>query len=168
MARSGLEAPLGRYRALLNTAPVTEVRLGWRGVRLYGLDEVDEWQIDDPEDFDGTVPTGEDEACEPIRYVVGRVCHLGDPICLDLGQEALPVFTAPRDTGFWQPELVADSFSGFLHLLEEVKKLSAGRTSPVRLAANPIPEDERQRFLEWVGVVSPRADLEFWESWFEA
>ena len=99
--------------------------------------------------------------------VIGRDDLLGDPVFVDLTDEALPVFTAAHGEGSWSPVLIATSLHGFIEALKEIERISHGRSNPVELERNPIPAAEKEEVLRRITEASGNASEEYWESWFE-
>jgi hypothetical protein len=145
------------YLALRQTLGFDEVSLGWRTVTLIPAEELSEAQAG----YSGP-------GWASSWLVIGYEDQLGDPIFVDRAVDSLPVFTAAHGEGEWDPVPIADSFDSFVAGLREVASVSAGREHPVGLETNPLPDAERQRVLLRIQELNPHADLEFWESWFEA
>ena len=95
--------------------------------------------------------------------VIGRETSSGDPIFVDLAEDPPPVLTAMHGEGSWDPERIADSLDGLATALDALARVADGRSSPVELDENPLPDDERGAFLRSVKDANPRASTDFWE-----
>ena len=157
-----------QYIEIRRSIPLEEISFGYRTVKLFPVDELEEGQLgysvgDSGEDF-----TGENAGDWKRSWlVIGYEDSLGDPLFVDLSAAELPVFTAAHGEGEWNPVLVASSFGGFIKALEEVERVSKGRSNPVEAERNPLPDSERQRVLSKIAELNGNSSVEFCESWFE-
>ena len=66
--------------------------------------------------------------------------------------------------GEWSPRLIAFTFRHFVQILQQLQVLARGRSNPVELEGNPITDDERDAFMEFIRRDSPDIDFRFWET----
>lgn len=98
--------------------------------------------------------------------VIANEDESGNPIFVDLASDNIPVFTARHGEGKWQPELIADSFQGFVQVLEQVQSVAQGRENPVKLEKNPLTKAAVKSILKYIKQINPNSNLDFWKGWF--
>lgn len=158
---------LQNYIELRNKVPFSEVSLGYQTVILFPPDKIKEEQLGYSVGQAGEDFTGEQDGdWKKSWLVIARDDSVGDPIFIDLQLTDFPVFTAMHGAGEWKPVKIASSFTNFVLALEEIKRISHGRTSPVELERNPISDAERKQALDRILEINKDIDLEFWELWF--
>ena len=160
-------AKIQQYHEIRRTVPFTSVDFGYQTLTLFSAGELEDEQIGyriSPSGEDLTGSRAGDWRSEWL--VIGRDGLLGDPIFVDLTDEALPVFTAVHGEGSWSPELIATSLGGFIEALKEIESVSHGRSNPVELERNPLPAAEKEEVLQRIAEASGNASQEYWESWF--
>jgi len=162
------QVDIERYIEIRRAVPFDDVSFAYQTVRLFPVEDLEGAQLgysvgDSGEDF-----TGENEGDWKRSWlVIAYEDLLGDPLFVDLSAPELPVYTAAHGEGEWNPVLVASSFDGFMGALNEVERVSKGRSNPVEAERNPIPDSECQRVLSRIAELNGGAPLEFWESWFK-
>jgi len=157
-----------QYIEIRHAIPLEEISFGYRTVRLFPADELEEAQLGYSVGESGEDFTGENAGDWKGNWlVIAHEDSLGEPLFVDLNVQELPVYTAAHGEGAWNPVLVASSLRGFIEALEEVEHVSKGRSNPVEAQRNPLPDSERQRVLSKVAALNGNAPPEFWESWFE-
>lgn len=157
-----------QYIEIRRTILLEEVSFGYRTVRLFVPEELEEAQLGYSVGEAGEDLTGEHAGDWKRDWlVIAYEDSLGEPLFVDLSVPELPVFTAAHGKGVWNPVLVNSSLSGFTEALEAVERVSKGRSNPVEAERNPLPDSERQRVLNRIAELQGDAPLEFWESWFE-
>jgi len=150
----------------LSKIPVREIRLGYRAVVLFLPENLDDEQIGYTRAEDGSILSGDASGdWRKSWIVVGYEDETGDPIFVDSAEAALPVYTAIHGQGEWEPELLSNSFSGFIEALMAVHDISANRDNPVKLSSNPLSESEADRLLAKIRQSTKVEDVLFWESW---
>lgn len=92
---------------------------------------------------------------------------VGDPIFVDTSSPHLRVATAAHGEGEWEPIIIADSLDSFTYIINDLKKLSINRESPVAMEKNPITSTERKQFLNRIRKYNPNSDIEYWEFFME-
>lgn len=156
------------YIEIRRAIPLEEVSFAYHTVRLFPAEELKESQLGYRVGDSGEDLTGEDVGDWKRSWlVIAYEDLLGEPLFIDLGADGWPVYTAAHGTGAWNPILVASSFRAFIESLEEVQRVSKGRSNPVEAGRNPLPDSERQRVLSKIAELNGQAVLEFWESWFQ-
>jgi hypothetical protein len=157
------------YRSVRSQTDLGEVSFGYATVFVHPVDELDEAQVGYAVDPSGNTLVGaEDGDWRESWLVIGGEDLVGDPLFVDLSVEGFPVYTAAHGEGSWEPERIADSFSGFVSALGSVSSVAEGRGNPVELEKNPLPEEERTRVLDEIAEANPSSSLEFWAAWLEA
>ena len=154
------------YEAARRGVELSEVTYGWMSVRLLHPAELDDAQVGysvggDGEDFSGTA----EGSWRPGWLVIAEEDLAGDPIFVDLDAPGFPVYTAAHGEGEWEPVALASSFDEFVAVLQLVDGASEGRSSPVALEQNPLPEETVREILRRIAEASPGADLDYWAEW---
>lgn len=140
-----------------------EISLGYSGITLYASDDLHEAQLGYSRLPDGTSLTGQDPGDWREEWVViGNEQTCGDPIFVDTSGKLLPVFTAMHGVGSWDPRMVAESYEGFLRIIERFSKVAIGREHPVALEAKPMTRVEFDEFMAFASVHSGADDNTFW------
>jgi hypothetical protein len=123
------------------------VEYGVSGIQLFRPDEVPRGQRGFAVATDGQLLVGVDPGdWRPEWVVIGHETACGDPIFAS-DESPHPVFSAMHGEGSWDPKLVAPSLDVFTQCLRELRKFSAGRTSPLEIDANPPTSEEQAQFL---------------------
>ncbi len=94
-----------------------------------------------------------------------RLRGLHWPIFIDTNDEDFPVYTAAHGMGEWSAQLIAFSFRHFIDILQQVRRVSRGRGTPVALKSNPISDSEREAVLSFIRRNNPDVDMTFWKVW---
>jgi hypothetical protein len=150
----------------LSNIRVREIRLGYREVVVFSPENLDEEQIGFSRGEDGSILSGDSPGDWRKNWiVVGREDETGDPLFVDSGDSALPVYTAIHGEGEWEPELLSTSFSGFIEALMAIHDISGNRDNPVKLDSNPLSESEAEKLLAKISKSTKVEDVSFWESW---
>jgi len=83
----------------------------------------------------------------------------GDPVFFQ--ETDLAVYTAMHGQGEWEESKVCTSLGALTSLLNQLKKISINRESPVALEKNPITRNELKEYFK---LVSQKSDNRgFWE-----
>jgi hypothetical protein len=156
------------YIEVRKAIPLEKVSCGYRTVTLFSAAELAEGQVGYSVGEAGEDFTGESEGDWRANWlVIGDEDVCGDPIFVDLSESDLPVFTAAHGQGRWDPEILASSFAGFVKALAEVDRVSQTRRNSVQLERHPLSKVEREQVLKQIAKVNGKANLEFWDGWFE-
>ena len=157
-----------QYIEVRRAIPLEKVSCGYRTVTLFPESELEDAQIGYSVGEAGEALTGKSDGDWRDHWlVIGDEDVCGDPIFVDLGESDLPVFTAAHGQGRWDPELIASSLHGFVEALAQVDRVSENRRNPVELERHPLSQVEREQVLKQIAKANGKANLEFWESWFE-
>jgi hypothetical protein len=165
-----------QYIAIRQTSPIEEVTFGWMGIKVYqphqlkraqlGYSVVGRWAY--WLSFLGIYwrrPWKREGDWRDNWLVIANDDLVGDPIFVDLQLDVLPVYTAAHGEGEWEPILLASSFRGFVEALREIDRVSAGRTYPVALEENPLPDHERTTVLGAIQRAIGNGQIGYWETW---
>ena len=156
------------YIEVRKAIPLEKVSCGYRTVTLFSAAALAEGQVGYSVGEAGEDLTGENDGDWRANWlVIGDEDICGDPILVDLSETDLPVFTAAHGQGRWDPEMLASSLAGFVKALAEIDRVSQNRRNPVLLEAHPLSKVERERVLKQIAKVIGKANLEFWDAWFE-
>ena len=155
-----------RFREFRSSVPFVEVNRGSGGLHLYSVAELAAGQIGYAVGPDGSsLCTGEDGAWLPGWLVIGFDTRSGDPILMDMSAPELPVLRDFNGQGKWEPVKIAISLEAFLAGLRGFACLAKGRSTPVELEANPLPQSERADFLARISDLNNgQVRLDFWEA----
>ena len=152
------------FRNWRSSLPFDEISIGYGGVRLVALAELEESQIGYSESLEGKdLCTGAPGDWRSNWLVIGEETCTGDPLILDTSSEALAVFAATHGQGKWDPYPVAVSLEGLSAAINAIAQVSYGRENPVALERNPLIQEERDGALSVIGAANPGVDLEYWE-----
>lgn len=140
------------------------ISFGFGGIDLLANDDINEAQVgysslEDGEDLCGT----EDGDWKTEWLVIGNDSLQGDPIFIDSVVEGFPVYAVPHGEGEWNPELISQSYSGFINIILELKKLAVGREHPVGLGNKPMTRDEYYKFVAYCRQEGSITETLFWE-----
>jgi hypothetical protein len=150
-----------RYRQLRREFPFDRVSIGGAGISLVPLRVLELAQ----QDY-GVIPDDE-WAKRPAEWLhIGTEEVRGDPVFIDIEDDAFPAYTAAPDS-HWTPKLLASTFGHFAQVLLHLQVLARGRESPLGIQHNPVSPEESERFLEFVRRGSPQADIAFWRALYE-
>ena len=153
---------------LVDSAVVRRVSFGAGGISLLAPDALEPGQVGYAVDPSGRSLVGSASGdWRESWYVIGRDELAGGPLFLDLARPGAPVLTAEHGMGEWDPVQIADSAERFLQILQLLQAVASGREHPVALAANPLPDAERDRVLAKIGDANPGADLFYWSSFLD-
>ena len=154
-----------RYTALRASLPSSEVSFGCGGLHLFDVSEIEGGQVGYSVASDGTSLCGHRNGAWKASWVViGYETACGDPLFIETGDPALPVLTAIHGVGTWAPVAVSISLNAFWASLEEFARISAGRSNPVKLGANPLTDDERSTFLLRISALNDgQIEIGFWD-----
>lgn len=142
--------------ALSQVPPVDDIEFGYRTVQVYDPDELEEAQLGYRVDPEGRDLTGTNEGdWRPEWLVIAYEDELGDPLFADTSAPGLPVYTATHGEGDWTPELVADTFEGFVAALSEVASAPD----------DPLSTRQRHALVKRIRKINPTASLDWWEAW---
>ena len=154
------------YVQALAAVPFREVSFGSSTVRIFDSNQIDEAQLGYSRDSNGQSLCGRKDGDWKDEWLVIAYEDLcGDPIFIDTSVNNMPVYTAMHGQGRWEPELIADTFDGFVESLKAVKSVAAGRENPVELESNPLPNAQCEQILKTIRVANPKADTAFWYLW---
>lgn len=141
------------YLELRSAVPFQSVSLGYMRVTLFKPDKLAKVQIGYSVGPEGEKLTGSEKGdWKDTWFVIADEDQCGDPIFVDLASKDLPVYTAVHGEGDWEPELIADSFQGFIQSLEQVRSVSMKRESPTAA-------------LKRIKQINPNTYPRFWEQW---
>lgn len=134
------------------------------GFELISNDEVEAEQLGYSHLDDGTILCGVNEGDWRSEWVVvGRDSLQGDPVFIDTSDSCYPVYTAAHGEGDWDPVLLSSSYTGFLKILEELKKLASARQHPMALERNPMTQKEYDDFIKCCRDAGCLDDPYLWE-----
>jgi hypothetical protein len=152
------------YSTVLEAMPVNEVSYGVGGIKLFSAAELEQGQLGYGVAPDGkSLCSGEDGAWQPTWIAIGYETACGDPLFIETDEPTLPVLTAIHGEGYWEPMPVAISFDAFVRQINDFARIAKGRSNPVELDDNPLPDTERDSFLERVDEMNERQfDSSFW------
>ncbi|MCZ4312211.1 hypothetical protein O4H66_02240 [Comamonadaceae bacterium G21597-S1] len=141
-----------------------EISLGFGGVRLATLVELEAFQIGYSMSLDGTNLCSDAPGYWRSTWLaIGEETSGGDPLILDTSSKALAVLTARHGLGQWDPYPVATSLAALDAALNVLAQTSRGRENPVALERNPMTEEERELALSVIGAANPGIDLQYWD-----
>lgn len=155
-----------KYKLARTELGFDEVGIGFNGITLFTLDELDGAQIGYSKSPNGeSLCEGREGQWQPQWLVIGNEPVCGDPIILDTSDSNLPVFYDLHGQGKWEPAIIALTLDTFIESLREIRKLSVGRSDPVSLVQNPVTEGERARVIEKIKSLNSGDDssTSFWE-----
>lgn len=157
-----------RYLERLERAPVREVALGGRGVRLFGADELDDAQLGYSVSPSGQRLWGERRGeWRQSWLVIGEDDEHGDPIFVDLADPALAVHTAIAGEGVWEPLCIASQCERFFALLALWHELGAGRATAEEWADDPLPPWRHAELPARLRSIDPELEPRYWLDWLE-
>jgi hypothetical protein len=157
------------YLDKLLKVSLREVSFGYRTVTVFDEKTIEEAQIGYSKDDQGNNITGTGSGDWKSSWlVIASEDETGDPIFIDLDNPKYCVMTAMHGEGNWEPNIISSSFEGFIQALEEINKMSKGRSNPVELEENPLPENEISKLIDKISSFVKTKELEFWESWLES
>ncbi len=153
-----------RYSRTRESLPA-EVSFGCGGINLFTAEELEKGQVGYAIAPDGTsLSKGCDGAWKSDWLVIGYEIGCGDPLFIDTGDSALPVFTATHGEGAWEPVMVANSVETFARCVQEFSFISAGRGNPVECDNNPLSDEDRRSFLDRIAQANGTTIApEFWD-----
>lgn len=141
-----------------------EVSFGYSGIQLFSPKDIDKEQIGYSVDENNNSLTGIKKGdWKDTQVVIGCTIDLGDPVFIDTSSNSLPVFTAIHGRGFWEPEIISNTYEAFLNIMTKFSKISENREYPTRLEKNPITEKEYNQFIEYIKQTGQIQDAYFWE-----
>lgn len=139
------------------------VSIGYTGIELFGPNEIDENQVGYSVSGDGKSLIGTSEGDWRKEWIViGRELCCGDPIFIDASEPELPVYTAMHGEGDWMPNLISSSYNGLLKIIEQLRKVAAGREDPDSMEAHPMTQKEYDAFLAKTAKLGGLDDCFFW------
>jgi hypothetical protein len=143
----------------------SEVSFGYNGLTFLSADKLDDGQIGYSVDSKGnSLITGQEGDWKKEWLVIGTDTIVGDPIFIDTSSKQLQVLTAGHGEGEWECITIADSLDNFADIISELKKVSVKRTTPIALEKNPLPEKERNQFIQKVGTDNSETEIYYWEN----
>jgi hypothetical protein len=153
-----------RYNEVRAAMPMDEVAYGCGGIKLFGVDEIERGQVGYSVAPDGKSLCSSDLGAWRRNWtVIGYEIACGDPLFIDTDESTLPVLTAMHGEGSWKPKPVAISFDVFARSLEELARISEGRSNPVERDSNPLSDAERDSFLRRVADFNGKQfEPDFW------
>lgn len=155
---------VNQYIELRDSVPLRSISFGRTTISLFKEKELRKAQIGYSVDSKGKSLCGSKEGDWRESWLViadEDVC--GDPIFIDLANDDLPVYTAINGEGDWEPKLIANSFQGFIQVLEQIKSASKGRENPAKLEKHPLSKEEFNSVLKLIKQSNPTASFHFWE-----
>ena len=156
---------IDEYKKLLKSASIREASFGLATIHLFSENELNEAQIGYSIDPNENSLIGNKEGdWRENWFVIGRYALCGDPIFIDLEIDDFPVLTAMHGIGYWNEQEVAESFNGFVKVLELVDKISKDRNTSVLLEQNPLSSKEKRKILEEIREILPNTSTDFWEN----
>lgn len=139
------------YRDLVAALPSLNLSFGSGGIKLFTVSEIQEGQIGYSVDRDGRSLCGNAPGDWRLLWLtIGYDTGLGDPILIDSSKPSLPVFTAIRGDGSWNPMQIAVSLEAFCKIFLEFARIAKGRESPTGAESNPLTVAEIESFLAHV------------------
>lgn len=151
-----------RFRQLRAAAATNRVSIGYSGICLFPLD-----QLQAAQQGYGIIPEGDETDWRPEWVVVGNEELCGDPVFIDIDDDEFPVYTAAHGMENWRPQLLAFSFRHFLQIMEQLQELSRRRANPVQLQNHPVTQEENDAFVEFIRHQSPDVDFHFWRGLYD-
>ena len=146
------------YKQLRAAVPFDSVSIGYASIDLSPVAELEAAQRGY-----SIVPAGQTTDWRAEWLVIGSEGLCGDPIFIDTSDASFPVYTAAHGMGEWSPQVVASSFRHFIQILERLQVLARGRATPVEMEKHPLPDSEREAFIDSIRRDSADADVSFWE-----
>lgn len=142
---------------------------GSAGFALESRESFDEAQLGYRRQPDGRDLTGNDDGdWKSTWYVIGHDTLVGDPFFVDLFSDDLPVYTAMHGTGRWDPDLVSETFSGFLSGLEFLQKKSGQDADLIDPDENTIRDAEALDAIHrQILALCGEGSTFYWECFFE-
>lgn len=157
-----------RYLELRNAIPFHVVSLGYAGITLYDIKELEKAQMGYSIDDKGNSLVGDSPGDWNKNWlVIGSDDLCGDPIFIDMNNESFPVYTTMHGEGNWEPDLISISFSNFIKALGYIKDVSIGRENPVELKKNPIDSRDFERIIKLIANENKGVSLNYWEMWLK-
>jgi hypothetical protein len=142
------------YKSKLNSIPFHEVSLGYTTITIFTSKDIKNFLI------------SENKYINQNFIAIGNEDLCGDIFCIDTSIDSLPVFLVPM-TNDLKPEYISSSFDNFVNILILLKGISANRDNPVKLEQNPVPEELKKIFLNYISIANPDCEKQFWEELFE-
>ena len=139
---------IDKYKRLLKSNSINEISLGYTTIRLFPESELNKAQIGYSFDSNGnSLIENREGGWKEVWFIIGEEDLCGDPIFIDVESDDFAVFTAMHGEGNWNPEKIAETFNGFIKLLELLSKVSKDRNTPILLENNPFSSKEREAIL---------------------
>jgi hypothetical protein len=152
---------------LIKNNTIKNVSLGYDRFCLFDVDNIKNGQIGYSVDREGNSLTTEQRGSWQANWlVIGFQENCGDPFFIDIASDEFPVYTSING-GEWDLTMVADSYTNFIEILTNLKKLSKDRENPVKLETKPISIEEEQRFIDGVEAKNIKTEIWYWENLFE-
>jgi len=156
---------IDKYKKFLEAVSISQVSFGSTTIHLFSEDELSKGQIGYSIDSNGKPLTGNDEGdWKRGWFVIGFEDLCGDPIFIDLEMDCFPVFTAMHGIGHWNEQEVAETFEGFVGVLEVIAGVSKGRNTDALLEQNPLSSKEKRAILAEIKKIIPNSSTGFWEN----
>src|ERR1700722_13984657 len=128
---------------------VSSFHIGYNGINFFEAEHVTEEQVGYSVTADGlSLATGKRGDWKEEWLAIGYEENSGDPIFVNIKTASLKVSSAQHGEGGWDPFYIADSLDNLKNIVHLLQPVSAGRTNPDELEANPISDEERQRVLQ--------------------
>jgi hypothetical protein len=144
-----------------------DISLGYNEINFFAPNNLDEQQIGYSIDSNGnSLVTGNEGEWQEEWLVIAND-QLGDSIIIDVSSPRLTVLSAAHGEGDWEAFTIADSLENFIVIISILKEFSKGRINPADLEKNPIADKERRRALTKIAERNPKAEMWFWETYFE-
>ena len=151
-----------RFRRRRASVPFDRVSIGYAGISLVPLDELEPAQ-----NGYGVVLEESQTDWRHEWIVIGNEERCGDPIFIDSDDDEYPVYTAAHGIGEWTPQLVAFTFRHFVEVLQQLQVFSRGRANPAQLQRHPVTHEEGEKFIDFIRRTSPEVDFTFWRGLYE-
>jgi len=151
---SGMNLP-SRYLEARKRLSFDQVSLGYGGIKVFPLREIEEAQVGYSVSPDGAPLCGSEPGDWNANWIViGYETGLGDPLFIDAGNPDLPVFTAMHGESSWNPDLIGKTPEAFAASFDEFREIAAKRQDPISLEENPITDGERKAFLQRIAELN--------------
>ena len=145
---------------------LSDISLGYSEIHFFSVDDLDKEQVGYRVDTKGKSLLGNNARdWQETWVVIGIDGMLGDPIFIDISTQS--IMTAMHGEGIWEPVRIADSIDTFSQIIEDLKKLSINRETPVAIEKQPISNEESEQLLNRIRIANRKAEMSYWESFLE-
>jgi hypothetical protein len=145
----------------------SDLSIGYNEINFFKSHNIEESQIGYSKDLSGQSLVGEADGDWRNGWLVIATDQSGDPIFLDVKSPGLVVYTAAHGEGNWEPEIIADTLSGFKPIMDRLQTLSVNRSNPIEIDQHPMMDAEKHNFLTYVEQANPNSKQWYWEQFIE-